>query len=113
MTEPQKPFARIGYGTGNPSGFPDFRPMNPWGRAMPKPSRPMPHPEREGRPGNMRLYQIWADDVHFGYRVPVGPKVAKEILEPGFEQLCRNIIDGTETRWKNASLDPAEPMLVL
>ena len=112
MTATSKSALSIGYGSGNPNGFPDFKPLNPHGRPMPKPSRPILHPEREGKPANMKLYQIWADDAHFGKRVPLSVKAPKDFLEPSMYALNKLIIEGLERRWTNPSLDPAEPMLV-
>lgn len=44
----------VGRGSGMPNGIPDFRPLNPYGRAMPKPTRPY----RTARPA---LYQVEID----------------------------------------------------
>lgn len=105
-----KPSIQIGHGSGDPAGMPGFRPMNPWGRSMPKLTRPMPH-EREGKPPHMQLFQIWADDAHFGKRMPLGPKMPKEVLEAPLYALNKLIIEGMEKRWSNASLEPATAVL--
>ncbi len=44
----------VGRGSGMPVGVPDFRPLNPYGRAMPRPTRPY----RQLRPA---LYQVELD----------------------------------------------------
>lgn len=63
------PSIRIGRGSGQPVGFPDFKPMNPWGRAMPKPVR-QPRPD---------LYQIVVR--RHGVEIRFGPAMIKDCVD--------------------------------
>lgn len=89
-----KPTINVGHGTGTPAGMPDFRPLNPWGRAMPKPMR-QPRPS---------LWQIFVKDARTGTRIAVGPKAPKEFSEALIERLNLNIVVGIEKQWSDPEL---------
>jgi hypothetical protein len=82
MSEPLKPLIEVGFGTGTPAGFPDYRPLNPWGRPMP----------RTGRKPRPQLWQIVLR--RHGKEVPFGPKMPKEVLEPFFKTVELGIRTG-------------------
>ncbi len=86
-----KPLARLGYGTGNPASTPDFRPLNPWGRPMPKPERPERH----------KVYQVYVYDKSKGKAVAVGPRMAHEFTEMFRLAIAQAIASGAERRWRN------------
>ena len=81
---------------GNPAGFPDYKPLNPWGRGFPKELfRPKPKPE---------LYQIFieipgAPDAE--RLLPVGPKGPEDLLKPLCRAIEEQIARGRETEWAN------------
>ena len=85
-----------------------FKPLNPWGRAMPKPAREM----RRDRPS---LYQLRVTNNATGEKILVGPKVVLELAE----RLCiaANVMisRGKETAWSNPEIveyrqeSPAQP----
>lgn len=88
MAEALKPKLRVSGGT--PAGFPDFVPLNPWGR-------PMPKPEREPRPA---LFQVVVRDKKRGNKeTRVGPQVAKEIAEMFCATIVQQIKSGAERQW--------------
>lgn len=94
MTEPLRPTLNLGYGSGDPVGIPNYRPMNPWGRGMPK-------PVRQPRPA---LWQIMA--MVDGKRTPLGPMMQKEFAESLLTELNKaSIATGGKVWW-------AEPELV-
>jgi hypothetical protein len=86
--------ARIGYGSGNPAGVPEFRPMNPWGR-------PMPAPERAPRPP---LWQVHVKDAHDRKEKAVGPRMQKEFAEMFCLAISNQIHLGAERRWSEPHL---------
>lgn len=90
------PGVRLGYGTGNPAGCPDFRPLNPWGRPMPASDRP-PRP---------KLYQVHVKDKRDNRVKAVGPRMAKELAEMFRLTIREQISLGAERRW-------ADPHLVM
>jgi hypothetical protein len=78
---------------GNPAGFPDFVPLNPWGRAMPKPAQP-PRPP---------VSQVVVRDMRDGGKeLRVGPKWCGV---EGAAMLCQTIEQeiaaGREKRWRD------------
>lgn len=64
-----------------------FRPMNPHGRAMPK-------PVRQARP---ELYQVVVKRAGWG-EIPFGPKMVKECVEEFFRVVDGAIRSGVEKR---------------
>lgn len=96
MTAAPKARLNIGLGSGQPNApasEPLFVPMNPWGRAMPKP----PRPERR------QLYQVVIRDKGDGYREKrVGPACEGPEAANAF---CLTIADqialGRETTWES------------
>jgi len=88
---------RLGHGSGSPAGLPDFRPMNPGGRPMPKPVRkPVP-----------RMHQIFVEQPG-GAMLAIGPKAAAEFLEPLLLNINRLVSLGQASGWGTAHLLPAE-----
>lgn len=86
-----KRILNIDYGSGNPAGAPDFRPLNPWGRPMPKPDRePLPP-----------LYQVFAHDRRLGRIIPVSPKMGKEFCEAICMTIARRVGSGDWKNWSN------------
>jgi hypothetical protein len=85
-----KPWLNIGFGTGNPAGAPDFKPMNPWGR-------PMPKPERQPRP---ELHQVHVKDAKTARIIPVGPKTERENAEMLCIAIGQQIALGAERQWR-------------
>lgn len=91
MSATPQPSVRIS--GGNPAGFPDYKPLNPWGRAMPRPkARPKPEfyqvvVETAGRDGKEML--------------PVGPRASREFCQPLCTAIESEIAAGRETTWKN------------
>lgn len=69
---------------GNPAGMPDYKPLNPWGRAMPKPVRAPRAP----------LYQLIVRRK--GVQMPYSPKLHREFLEPLLEAINTAIRLGVE-----------------
>ncbi len=64
-----------------------FRPLNPWGRDMPR------VPQRE-RP------QLWQVVVtHKGREIPIGPKCERSMVDHLFEMIEQGIRLGTEHDW--------------
>jgi hypothetical protein len=94
MTAP-KPTARIKGGIPNvPKGETVIAPLNPWGRAMPK-------PERQPRPA---LWQVHVRDKHFGKVIPVAPSMGREFAEMLKIKIAEQIASGAERRWSNPHL---------
>lgn len=97
---PAKPILDLGYGTGNPAGRPDFRPVNPWGRPMPKvPEEPRRH----------ALYQVHVKDKRrgsptCGRTIAIGPKMAKEFAEMFSLTIANQIALGAERDWESPHL---------
>lgn len=73
----------------------NFKPLNPWGRAMPKPPRAV----RERAP-MADLYQVNVE-TRDGGLLPIGPRLEK----PAAEMLCiaigNEIAAGREKFWTN------------
>lgn len=75
--------------------IPDFKPVNPWGRAMPKPVRPV----------SEKRVQLWQLVVDInGVPTRVFPKMLKAPLEDLLEVVSKQIIKGNEKVWKNPRL---------
>jgi hypothetical protein len=81
----------MAYGTGNPVGAPDFKPLNPWGRPMPKRERPPPPP----------LHQVVVKENASGVLTPVSPRMPKEHCEAFCEAISLQIVAGAEKRWSD------------
>ena len=62
-----------------------FRPLNPWGREMPKVKRPVREP----------LYQLIVTRVGRGM-IPFGPKMKKDAVDQLFEAVSAGIRVGVE-----------------
>lgn len=100
----------IGYGTGNPNGFPDFKPINPWGR-MPERKRLMPHPNQFIAP-EVDLYQMWADDrENQGKPVALFPRMPRDVLLNLLEVVNAQISLGNEKRFANPRLEQCVSIL--
>ena len=90
MAQFKAPKASVRASGGTPAGFPDFVPLNPWGRAMPAP------PRRE-RPD---LYQVVVRDRQRGNKeVRVGPQMARDHCETIRAAIDTQICLGREKRW--------------
>lgn len=86
----------IGYGSGNPAGLPDFRPLNPW-------DRPMPRRERR-RTLRGALYQAFAE-CRDGTEMAVSPKWSSEEAALNFaEAFNKHVIDGLVKEFGLASV---------
>ena len=72
-----------------------FKPMNPWGRPMPKPKRPVRDkpPER---------FQVHVERTSDGVTIPVGPKMDPDGAAQFCEAINRMIAAGREKSWNNA-----------
>ena len=77
--------------------LPNFKPMNPWGRPMPKPSR-------EIKKAPPSLYQVHVELTSTGKQIPVGPKVNLELAERICEAIGVMIARGKEKTWSNPVL---------
>jgi hypothetical protein len=73
-----------------------FKPLNPYGRAMPKVARASREP----------LYQLCVKVVDTGKLIRVGPMIGKDAAEQFLFTLNKTIAAGLEKQW-------AEPHLVL
>ena len=89
---------------GNPNGFPDFRPQNPWGRRMPKPVRPI-----QDRPQSELLFQVHVE-LRNGQMLAVGPKMPEKFANVFREAILVQIIHGKEKSWSNPTVLPAPTM---
>lgn len=92
MAEPLRPSIRIS--GGNPAGFPDYRPLNPWGRAMPK-SKKKPKPD---------FYQVVVETSSRDgtkHMLPVSPRASREFCMPLCSAIETEIAAGRERTWKN------------
>lgn len=63
---------------------PDFKPLNPWGRRMPKLSSQFTEKPR-------RLYQVWVDDRE-GKTFALGPKVIRAVADDFLVEIKKAII---------------------
>ncbi len=78
------------------AGFTDFKPLNPWGRAMPKPKRIT---SREPA----HLYQVMVETLA-GERIPVGPAVDEVTAERCCEALSLAQLRGKDAHWSNPTV---------
>lgn len=86
------PSIRISGGT--PNGFPDFNPINPWGRRPPTRSYVSV--------ADRKLCQIivmWA-----GKRVPIGPRAPRDFCERLLVAINGHIATGQETVWSEPEI---------
>ena len=83
----------------------DFKPLNPWGRDMPKPSRPV-----RDRSIFTDLYQVHVEFRGTGRVLPVGPKLTQEAAEMFCQAINVQIVHGKEKRWANPHVMPAATM---
>lgn len=83
-----KPSVRVSGGT--PAGFPDYKPLNPWGRPMPK-YKPPEKPER---------YQIFVETKTRDL-LAIGPKAPEDFLRPLCRAIEEQIARGNEKDWSN------------
>ncbi len=83
-----------------PAGMPDFRPLNPWGRAMPKPKRPV-----RTKPVIHDLYQLFVTRNEDGRRICVGPRVIKPVVEEFCQAVNLMIASGKEKAWREPSIE--------
>jgi hypothetical protein len=72
----------------------DFRPLNPWGRAMPKSPRPDKHD----------LYQLIVWDISRRQEVRVGPQMAQEFVEGLAAAMRAEIAAGRDQRWSDPTV---------
>lgn len=70
-----------------------FKPLNPWGRPMPKPSRPMASKK-------LARYQVHVE-TRDGQVIPVGPSATQQFAEMLCEAIGRQIGQGKEKTWSN------------
>lgn len=74
-----------------PGSTEPFRPLNPWGRAMPKVAQRV-------RP---QLWQIVVTSRRTRREIPVGPKMERAHCEHLFDAIDRGIRFGAERDWSN------------
>lgn len=89
-----KALLNLGYGSGDPVAFPGFRPLNPWGRPMPRPKVP-PRPV---------VYQLFVETMPTRQLLAVGPSGPKHFLEPLCAAIEQHIAAGLEKDWRNPHL---------
>lgn len=81
-----------------PAGFPDYKPLNPWGRPMPKPKRPI-----RGVPAEDELYTVEVR-LSSGKFARVCPGVLKWVAERLCEAIGVEIAHGREKEYSNPTL---------
>lgn len=90
-TKAPAPSIRLGVGSGDPAGFPGYRPLNPWGRPMPKSKPKPPPPDRQ-------VFVTTRDNRI----IPIGPKVSDDaILQPLVRRIEEAIAAGLERDWRD------------
>lgn len=76
---------------------PDFKPLNPWGRRMPKLTKNFTDEPR-------KLYQVWVDDRD-GKAMALGPKVIRAVADEFLATVNKVIIhEGPRATWANPRL---------
>jgi hypothetical protein len=90
--------------------FPDspapYRPLNPWGRKMPKPARRL-NPPPVFEKGEAKITYLWQVEVsRVGDKLPirVGPKMVKDLAEHFCSAINVQISLGKERRWTEPRL---------
>jgi len=73
--------------------IPNFKPLNPWGRAMPK----APDPLRQ------TLYQVCVKTAE-GKMVRIGPMMLEDMARSFLAEITKAILDGREKSWSDAHL---------
>lgn len=83
---------------GTPAGYPDFVPLNPWGRGFPKPPRPI---KRD-------VFQVVVRDRRDGNKeLRVGPRwEGREHAEMLCLAIAEQIALGAERRWVDPVVVP-------
>lgn len=80
-----------------------FKPMNPWGRPMPKPSRTM-------RKAPLPLFQVFVEETKTGKHLAVGPKMEQEQAEKFCEAIGVMIGRGLEKTWATPTVVQFSPI---
>lgn len=86
--------------------IPNFKPLNPWGRPMPKIQGPSGSTELNIEP----LYQVHVE-LRDGKAIPVGPKMVKHMAEEFLMAINTKIVQGKEKEWANPTLLPVRSKL--
>lgn len=89
--------------------IPNFKPLNPWGRSMPK---PRPRFANGTNPYLEPLYQVHVELTESGKTIPVGPKWPKQAAEQFIMAINAKIAEGKERAWANPHLVPATSKLI-
>ncbi len=79
-----------------PNGYPDYKPMNPWGRPMPKTKRAM---NKEPDP----LYQVVVEQDD-GSPLPVGPAIDQVTAQRCCEALAKAIMSAKKPTMHNPTV---------
>ena len=95
----------IGYGSGSPAGFPGYKPLNPWGRAMPKPKRAY-----RQKPIHEELFQL-VMEYRDGRREALGPAANKDFIGNLAECINAQISLGKGGEYGLAHVVPVKPAL--
>lgn len=74
-----------------------FKPLNPHGRPMPKPSREM----RKTPPS---MFQVQVEEISTGRLVLVGPRTMQSLAERLCEMIGTEIAHGREKSWANPTI---------
>ena|SRR5258708_1883940 len=98
-----KPILGIGRGSGDPAGFPGYKPLNPWGRAMPKPKRPF-----RQKPISHGLFQVLME-FRDGRREPLGPQANEDFVGLLAERINGMIALGQGGDYGVAYVVPVKP----
>lgn len=81
----------------------DFKPLNPWGR-------PMPKPQREMQKAPPSLFQVHVEENATGRQIPVGPKVSDPVFAERFcEAIGVMIGRQREKSWSNPVIVEFKP----
>ena len=84
-----------------PNGFPNYKPLNPWGRVMPKAKRIK---SREPTP----LYQVMVE-TDDGTQLPVGPKLDQVTAGRCCEAISKTLIHAKGSTWHNPTVVMVQP----
>ncbi len=93
----------IGHGSGDPAGFPGYKPVNPWGRAMPKPKRAY-----RQKPIREELFQV-VMEYRDGRREPLGPAANQDFIGTLAEGINAQIALGKGGEYGVAHVVPVKP----
>src|SRR5215469_16635875 len=72
-----------------------FRPINPWGRSIPK-------VKQRSRPQLWQVIVTWN-----GREVPVGPKAERSLIDDFYAVIVKGIRCGAEKEWSNPRVEKA------